>query len=219
MKRFALLLLPVGPLSVAALRFLVPYHSTDGSLATARAVLAHPDRERAVVWLGLIALVTLVPGVLTVAGALHPSRLKSWAVGLSIPGYLCLGVLFAEDNLLSAGAGAHLDQRELAAHLDGLGPSHTIGLAIFVIGHVVGTVLLGLALLRSRRVPAWAAWSVTVSQPLHFIAAVILGNPPLDLIAWMMTALGMAVVARVLVAELPTYAPDHDRAADVQAVR
>ena len=198
MRRVALLLLPVGPLCVGLLRFLLPYYTADGNLATVRAVDAHPGRESAVLWLGLIAIVTLVPGLLAAATALPPSRLKSWAIGLAVPGYLCLGVLLAEDYLLAAGASAYTDPHQIAAQLDALHASYDVGTAIFVIGHVVGTVLLGVALLRSGRIPAWAAWVITVSQPLHFVAAVIVGSPTLDLVAWSMTALGLGVVARVL---------------------
>ncbi len=206
MRRAALLLLPVGPLCVGLLRFLLPYYTADGSLATVQAVDAHPARQSAVLWLGLIAIVTLVPGVIAVATALPPSRLKVWAVGLSVPGYLCLGVLLAEDYLLAAGADAHTDPHQLAAQLDAIHPSFDVGTGIFVVGHVIGTVLLGVALLRSGRIPAWAAWTITVSQPLHFVAAVIVGSPTLDLIAWSMTAVGMGVVARVLITE-----PSHDK--------
>jgi hypothetical protein len=198
MKRLALMLLPVGPFCVAVLRFLLPYYTSDGNLATVRAVDAHPGRESAVLWLGLIALVTLVPGVITAATVLPASRLKSWALALSVPGYLCLGVLLAEDYLLWSGAHAHADPQEVAGLLHALHPSIYVGTAIFVVGHVVGTVLLGIALLRSGRVPAWAAWAVTVSQPMHFIAAVIVGSPTLDLVGWSLTGVGLAVVARAL---------------------
>ena len=34
-------------------------------------------------------------------------------------------------------------------------------------------ILLGVALLRGRAVPAWAAWALIVSQPLHVVFAVI----------------------------------------------
>ncbi len=76
----------------------------------------------------------------------------------------------------------------------------TIGVAtgIFVVGHVVGTVLLGIALVRSGRIPAWAGWAVAVSQPIHFVATVFLGSPQVDFVGWSLTAVGMAVVAREL---------------------
>ncbi len=57
-------------------------------------------------------------------------------------------------------------------------------------------MLLGLALLRSGRIPVWAGWAIAVSQPLHFVATVILGSPQVDFVAWSLTTVGMAVVAR-----------------------
>lgn len=201
MKRVALLMLPVGLFSVAALRYLLPYFTADNSLAMVRDVNAHPGRESAVLWLGLVAVLTLVPGLIAAATILPPSRLKAWAIGLVVPGYLCLGVLLAGDFLLWSGAHSGADPKQVALLFDSLHPSMNVGLGIFVVGHVLGTVLFGIALLRSGRVPAWAAWAVAVSQPLHFIAAVIVGSPTMDAIAWSLTGVGFAVVARALLAD------------------
>lgn len=205
MRRLALLALPIGPLCIGVLRFLLPYYTAGDNLATANAVIAHPDRESAVLWLGLVGVLTLVPGVIAVGSRLPASRLTSWAVALSVLGYLCLGALLAEDSLLWSGARAHTDPQQIAAMVTAMHPSMTVATAIFVVGHVIGTVLLGVALLRSHLIPAWAAWLVTVSQPVHFTAAVIVGSPTLDLIAWSMAAVGLGVVARVLLTR-PTLA-------------
>jgi hypothetical protein len=58
-------------------------------------------------------------------------------------------------------------------------------------------VLLGITLWRSRvlRLP-WAV-VMSISQPLHLVAAMT-GNHPLDLLAWGMTAAAMAATALVL---------------------
>ena len=200
MKRVALWLLPVGPLAVAILRFVLPYYTADGDTATARAVIAHPDRQGLVLWLGLVAVVTLVPGLLAVADLLPSSRLKTSAFGLLIPGYLCLGVLLAEDYVLWSAAKAHQSADQIAALLHAAHPSENIAVAVFVIGHVVGTVLLGIALVRSRSIPAWAGVAVAVSQPIHFVAFVIVGSPALDLFGWSLLAVGMAACVRPLLA-------------------
>jgi hypothetical protein len=52
-------------------------------------------------------------------------------------------------------------------------------------------------------VPAWSGWAIAVSQPLHFVATVILGSPEVDFIAWGLTAVGMAMVARALLKQSP----------------
>ena len=93
-----------------------------------------------------------------------------------------------------------------------------IAAGLFVLGHVVGTVLLGVALWRSRAVPRWAALATIVSQPLHFVAAVVLGSPSLDLVAWGLNAAGFTAAA---VAALSLYdtAKAYDRAARIDGLR
>lgn len=198
MKRAGLWLLPIGPLAVAILRFVLPYYTADGDAATARAVIAHPDRQSLVLWLGLVAVVTLVPGLLAVGDLLPRSRLKTWAFALLIPGYLCLGILLAEDYLLWSAVKAHQSPHQIAALLHAAHPSADIAIAAYVLGHVIGTVLLGIALVRSQRIPAWAGVAIAVSQPIHFVAFVVLGSPALDLAGWFLLAVGMACCIRPL---------------------
>ncbi len=85
---------------------------------------------------------------------------------------------------------------------------------IFVIGHIVGTVLLGIIIFQAKLAPPWAAAMLTASQPLHFIA-ILTGLPCLDMTAWGMTAMGMVfLAARVLRTpneqwDLPTLRPHY----------
>jgi hypothetical protein len=67
-----------------------------------------------------------------------------------------------------------------------------------VVGHVLGTVLFGVAFLRSRRIPVPVSWLLIVSQPLHFVTTVFLGLAWVDLVAWTLTAIAMAAVALAL---------------------
>lgn len=78
---------------------------------------------------------------------------------------------------------------------ESLHPGILVAGVIFVIGHVIGTVLLGCALLRGTTIPRWAAIVLIVSQPLHFVAAVILSSNELDLVAWGLNAVGFGAVA------------------------
>jgi hypothetical protein len=153
-----------------------------------------------VIWLTYAAILTLVPGLFAAARVCRDAapRLTAWALALSVPGYLSLGVLAGYDQLLWSVATSHVSAGDGVAVLDAAHPTIDVSIGVFVLGHVVGTVLLGLALLRSGRVPAWAGWAVAVSQPLHFVATVVLGSPQVDFVAWSLTAVGMAVVARAL---------------------
>lgn len=73
-------------------------------------------------------------------------------------------------------------------------PSQDLILSIFIIGHIIGVVLLGVLSYRARLMPRLVAVLLAVSQPLH-LAAVITDTRWLDLIAWNLTGLGMAFLA------------------------
>jgi hypothetical protein len=70
-------------------------------------------------------------------------------------------------------------------------PHAATAVGIFVIGHILGTVLLGLALVRSRAVPVVVGALLVVSQPLHLVAYVIVQSWALDAAAYGLTALGL----------------------------
>jgi hypothetical protein len=194
-RRAALLLLPIGPLLVGFLRFLYPGYTADTGAEVAKAALVHHSRQSAVLWLGLAAMLTLVPGIYAARPFLPATRLRSWAVGLVVAGYLCLPVLVASDLLAWVGADQHLDPALTGKLIDGWHPAFDIGLGIFIVGHVLGTVLLGIACLRSGLLPTGICWALIISQPLHFVTTVFLGLPWVDLVAWTMTAVAMAAIA------------------------
>lgn len=196
-RMLAALLIPVGPLAVAVLRYVLPYATTDDPGTVAQDVLDHQGVQSAVVWLGLVAVLTLVPAVLALARLTRRGapRLTMAAVLLAVPGYLSLGWLVGGDLLLWTGAKAGLDAATLTSMVEVGHPTSTVAAVIFVLGHVFGTIMLGVAMWASGTVPRWAAVLTIVSQPLHFVAAVILTSPPLDLAAWGMTAVGFTAGA------------------------
>ena len=200
----AAVLLPIGPAAVAALRFVLPYTTADSSPDIVASVEAHQTATSAVVWLGFIATLTLVPAVVfagRAAGRRSP-RLAAVATVLLVLGYLSLGWLTVVDAAVLFGVRHGVAPDTLAQLYGGMHPAQTVAEVLFVVGHVLGTLLLGIAMLRGRVVPAWAAWVTIVSQPLHFVAAVILGSNWLDLFAWGLNAVGFAALA-VAILRLP----------------
>lgn len=195
MKRPLLIgLAVVGPVCVALLRFLLPYWGAEQNPEMAAAVAADPGAQSAVLWLGLAAGLTLVPGLLVLWPSLPASRLRDVGFSLALVGYLCLPGLLVLDHVLYLGAGEELPVQATAQLLDGVHPSALVQVGLFVPTHILGLVLLGALALRRRLVPAPVAWALTVSQPLH-LAAVISGLPALDLVAWCLTALGTGWLA------------------------
>ena len=193
-------LLPLGPAAIAVLRLVLPYYSANNTAATLAAVEAHPGRQSVVIWLGYVGILALVPGLFAAARVCRDAapRMTTWALALTVPGYLSLSPLLGYDQLLWSVAASDLSTPDAVAVAEAAHPAVDVSIGVFVLGHVIGTVLLGLAMLPSRRVPAWSGWALAVSQPLHFVATVILGSPQVDFVAWGLTALGMAMVARAL---------------------
>ncbi|QNE22579.1 hypothetical protein F1D05_37640 [Kribbella qitaiheensis] len=192
----AALILPIGPAAVAVLRYVLPYDTVDDSATMVSKVVAAPGRMSLVLWLGFIAVLTLVPAAYSVGRVTRQRapRLTMVALLLLIPGYLSLGWLTAEDQFLWSGAKAGMDAGAITRLADAMHPSAAVAGVFFVLGHVLGTILLGIALWRTRVVARWAALAVIVSQPIHFIAAVIIANHPLDLFGWGLQAVGFAAV-------------------------
>jgi hypothetical protein len=193
----AAVLLPIGPAAVAALRFVLPYTNTDSSAAVVSSINAHRAAESAVVWLGLVATLTIVPAVAFAGRAVarRCPRLATTAVLLLVPGYLCLGWLNVVDAAVLFGVRHGVAPETLAQMYAGMHPAQVVAEGVFVVGHVLGTILLGVGMLRSRLVAAWAAWITIAAQPLHFVAAVIVGSHWLDLIAWGLNTIGFAALA------------------------
>ena len=186
-------LAPLAPVSVALLRFLLPYNTTDDPQTIAAQTLAAPEFSSTVLWLGILPAVALVPGLLTVAWISRRGVPVLTTVAF-IVAYLGFSLLagggFPADAVALAGTRIGLDSDSLTGLLlaGAENPAAAVGGILYVVFHIVGAVLLGAALVRSRALPRWIGWTLIVSQPLHFIAAVILSSHALDLVAWGMTA-------------------------------
>jgi hypothetical protein len=71
---------------------------------------------------------------------------------------------------------------------------------LFVLGNLVGTLLLGLALLRSRRVPLWTAAEVLAWPPLH-VTGLVAGSEWFEVAGAALQAVGLAATgSRLLTA-------------------
>jgi hypothetical protein len=215
----AAVLLPIGPAAVAVLRFILPYTTSDSSVDAVRMVAAHQTAQSAVVWLGFLACLTLVPGVIfagRVVGRSSP-RLAAVATILLVAGYISLAWLTVGDAYLLFGVRHHLAEQVLVGMYAGVHPAASVAEAMFVLGHVLGTILLGIGMLRGRVVPVWAAVATIIAQPVHFFAAVVIGNHTLDLVGWGLNAVGFAALSLAVLrladdewSTLPTQPDRHD---------
>jgi hypothetical protein len=193
----AAVLLPIPPLAVAVLRWILPSFSASDTSGWLAAAAQHPAAQEAVVWLGTVMALTMVPAVLAAVRLARRRRptLAMVAAAVNLVAYLGATPLFAGDLMALVAARPGYDRTEMAAYIDAVmaHPVSGVGLGAFVLGHIVGMVLLGVALWRI--IPRWASLALIVSQPLHFVAFVVLGVQPLDGFAWSLTAAGFAACA------------------------
>lgn len=203
--RAAVLIAPIGPLAIAALRGILPYQTVDDPVTIAEKVAAHPAAQSAVIWLAYLALLTLPIGVLVASRLAVRARpvLGGIAAVLAWIGFTSVFFLLATDQVALAAPAAGLSPTTVAALGAAIGahPTSSIAALTFVAGHIVGAVLLGIALWRV--IPRWAAIALVVSQPLHLVFAVFVPNHLLDALAWSLTAVGFAAAAIVLARVAP----------------
>ena len=192
-------LLPLGPLLVTISRAIMPSFSSDDRLEIVTDSLADTTALSAGIWLGFFAIPLLLIGTLAVG---HLARRRAPVLAtvgtvITFLAFASASVLSSTEAVILAAGDAGLDPNAIDRILLAMErhPTYGIGIGLFVIGHIVGLVLLGIALRRSRVVPGWVAWVVAVSQPLHFVAYVILNSRVLDVVAgWGLTTIGFLAV-------------------------
>jgi hypothetical protein len=193
---FAALVLPIGPAAIALLRYFLPYDTVDDPATITGKIVGNLDRGSLVLWLGFVGILTLVPGAYFV-GRLTRRRapwLTAIALLLVVPGYLALPWMASADIFIWSAGTAGLDPAEITRAAEVTHGSMDLAGFVFVAGHVIGTILLGIAMWRSHLVPRWAAVATAISQPIHVIAAIVVVSHTLDLVGWGLQAAGFAAV-------------------------
>lgn len=199
--RAAVLIAPIGPLAIAVLRGILPYDTADDTASIAAKVAANPGAQSVVLWLGYLALLTLPLGVLIAARLAVRTRpvLGAIAAALSWIGFMSLFFLLGTDQVAQAAGDAGVPVPTAVALVEAINghPTASVAGLAFVVGHILGAVLLGVALWSV--IPRWAAVALIISQPLHLVFAVFVTNHLLDAVAWSLTGVGFAAAALALV--------------------
>lgn len=206
----AAVILPLPALAIAVGRPLIPPVSAlDTTDSLLDAIADRPVASHVAIWLGVVVLLGMVPAILAAVRLARRTRpvLATWAAVINLLAYLGAGLAFMpfDGVLWTAATAPGIDREGVVPLIDAFQSTGVMGLSsgLFVIGHVVGMVLLGLALWPV--LPRWASVAITVSQPLHFVCFVILQNLWLDAAAWGLAVAGFAACS---VAILRT--PDHE---------
>jgi hypothetical protein len=200
------ILMPVGPLAIAIVRAVLPYYTTDSNTAIAAKVAAHQGSETLAIWLTFVAVLTLIPGVIAVGllARRHAPRLGTTGLVLAYAAFACLfWSVSTSDNAALGAARIGMRPATTGALLTSIANIRPIGLAtgIFVLGHILSLVLLGVALWCGHAIPTWAAVMLACSQLLHLVFAVFVPNHVLDGCSWGLTAVAFAVAAVAILRE------------------
>ena len=156
--------LAAGPVGQFVQYLVSPIDEGVSAYAQVAQAAAHLARMRWAISLDLFILL-VAPAVLyagSLAGA-RVSKLAAAAAGIVFASWLGAGYLLGTDILLYLAATAS-DQAAAAALVDGyLSYPVVEGVVVaYLVGHMVGFPLLGVALWRARAVPVWAAGAVAV---------------------------------------------------------
>lgn len=189
-----------GPASILLVRAIMPYWTTDDPATLVTRSLENPGTMNFILWLGLLAMPILLGGVL---GAAYVAR-RGAPVLAAVGGIMCFV------GWCQGGATVNADYLVTQLGQSGFAPAEivTIGNAlqagavamvaglIWLAGHIVGMILIAIALGRAGIVKWWVAIALMVSQPFHFIAAVIIPSRLLDVtLGWGLTTLASLVVS------------------------
>ena len=187
--------LVLGPLAVA-----VPITVTDAGQASTADQLAG---YAANLDTALVSNLLLFPLMLLVPAMIYAARL-AWqrapvlafiGGGLSALGWMA-GLMSIGTGQIALYQGAQMADRAAAATLiDAMNGDPVYGtlVGIFVIGHIVGMILLGVALWRSRAAARWAASCYVAYPILHFVSGMT--HPLLDRAATLLLLAGSVMLA------------------------
>lgn len=195
--------LPVGPLLVTLARAVMPYWTSDDPATVVTKVAAAPDAMNTLLWLGALLTPAMIISMLTLGYVARRGAPVLATVGtvLSFAAYALWGATGNADYTITTllAAGYRVDEVvTLTGHLDGSVLSMVVG-SFWVLGHILGLVLLAVALHRARVLPLWAATLMALSQPVHLVAAVIVPSRWLDVFGgWGLTTFTCVLVSLYL---------------------
>lgn len=205
-----------GPLAYVTGGVLSPSIHATGAQSIAAAATAVPLVNGAHVVAFVLASYLLPVGAAALARLAWPAAPRLALAGglLAVVGWLPFSALTALDDLINAMARTPGGD-SYAGLLDRFGtdPVMSAYLLVYIAGHLVGYVVLAVALRRAGVVPPWAEWAMIASSPLTIVAFALPGSPRvLGGIALALLALGSLPAARRALGEARRRHPEAVRA-------
>jgi hypothetical protein len=181
-----------------------PHGKDDIDPAVALAIASdHATLQRWSSFAALVGALLLVPAVM---GVMRLVRTRAAWLGLvagvlTASGYICyfglvLQGAFTETAMSTVGGTASENVAVLQATMDDPLGTGWVGPA-FVVGNIVGTFLLGLALIRAHTAGRWAGYGLIAWSVLHVLSF----SPWVEVVGAAAQAVGLAVAAAALLRE------------------
>ena len=169
------------------------------ALALAR---AHPDMVHFATVAVMLGCLLVVPAVLAAMRLLRPHapKLALFAGSSMIAGYICYLGAVTQNYATLAMAERGGPVRDYVAVLDAAqsDPTGTWAFILFAFGNLVGTLLLAIAMFRSRpALPVWAAIGVAAWPVLH-VTGLVVGSEWFEVTGAVLQAAGFAAIAAVV---------------------
>jgi hypothetical protein len=197
----AALSIVLGPLAVGVVRATVPSVNPPDGKAAIAAMVANPTLARVELAAGVVATLFL-PFAIVGLTRLVMRRAPVLALiggGLALIGWALIPALVVSDAMTYTMAQSGANPAQLATLWEQVNANTVVSLisTLFVVGHELGTLLLGIGLARARSVPLWAAAAVVIGILLHPVGFG-LGIRPLDILAFALLVTGCLAAAHAV---------------------
>jgi hypothetical protein len=191
----------LAPLAVGVVRATVPLTSSSGGKGAIAAMAANPAMSRVELTAGVIATFFL-PFAIVGLTRLVVRRAPVLAVlggSLALVGWAMVPSLVTSDAITYEMARSGANSAQLAALWDQLNGNFAVSMlfTFFIVGHELGTLLLGIGLARARVVPVWAAAAVVIGIILHPVSFIV-GIRAVDILAYALVTAGCVAAARAV---------------------
>ncbi|MGY0492155.1 hypothetical protein [Streptomyces sp. WG-D5] len=191
--------LVLGPLLFIVASLLSPYDMTEDRTARLVAdIAANEGREKAAAWVWLAMGFLMVAAILLACVYVMARSPKLGLAGLLLfgGGVIAVNGTPSYDFITLAGLDKGVEQSAIVRIIDGTDglPMLAVAGGWFIGGIVIGAVVLGIGLLRSHAVPAWAAWVLIASMPVNVVGWMT-GVPALAYAGFALLTLAFAVLA------------------------
>ncbi len=192
--------LVVGPALLLAATVALPWNNSDETAKSLELTAQNVNATQLGDLLIFLGILATIPAVLAVMRVLRGGAPLLGLIGgsLAVAG-LVGGMLLVLSDQYNIGLSERTEARgEIVAALEGSSAwVINLVLVVFLLGIIVGGIILGAGLLRSRIVPAWAGWALIASSALS-VAARPADAKALDVVASLLFLIGLAAVARVV---------------------